>query len=50
VGFPGLVVPTDVVGAGVPLGVQLISRRFAENDLFTAGAALENVFGEVPVA
>lgn len=50
VGFPGLVVPTNVIGSGVPLGVQLISRRFAENDLFAAGGALENVFGTAQVA
>ncbi|MCD7101311.1 amidase [Pseudoclavibacter sp. 13-3] len=50
VGFPGLVVPTDVVGQGVPLGVQLVSRRFAENDLFAAGQALEDTFGPVTIA
>jgi amidase len=50
VGFPGLVVPTNVVAKNVPLGVHLISRRFGENDLFAAGQALEDAFGPASVS
>lgn len=38
---PALAVPTGHVWNGVPLGVQLIARRFAENDLFEAGRIVQ---------
>lgn len=40
-GVPALAVPTGHVFRGVPLGVQIIARRFAENDLFRAGRVIE---------
>lgn len=39
-GLPGLAVPATLV-EGVPVGVQLISGRFAEEVLFAAGEAIE---------
>jgi amidase len=39
-GFPGLAVPTGVAG-GLPVGVQLIGRRFDEEALLDAGAVIE---------
>jgi amidase len=39
-GFPGLVVPTGAAG-GLPVGVQLVGRRFDEEALLDAGAVIE---------
>ena len=39
-GFPGLTVPTGVAG-GLPIGVQLVGRRFDEERLLDAGAVIE---------
>jgi amidase len=39
-GFPGLSVPTGVAG-GLPVGVQLVGRRFDEEALLDAGAVIE---------
>jgi amidase len=39
-GFPALSVPTGVVG-GLPVGVQLLGRRFGEEDVLRAGEAIE---------
>jgi amidase len=39
-GFPALSVPTSVVG-GLPVGVQLLGRRFREDTLFDAAEVLE---------
>ncbi|HEX7297584.1 MAG TPA: amidase family protein [Solirubrobacteraceae bacterium] len=39
-GFPAMSVPTGVAD-GLPLGVQLLGRRFGEESLLDAGAAIE---------
>jgi aspartyl-tRNA(Asn)/glutamyl-tRNA(Gln) amidotransferase subunit A len=39
-GLPGLSVPCGL-SAGLPVGIQLIGRQFAENTLFRVGHALE---------
>jgi amidase len=39
-GFPGLAVPTGVAD-GLPVGVQLLGRRFDEEALLDAGAVIE---------
>ena len=39
-GLPGLAVPVSLA-EGVPVGVQLISRRYGEEMLFAAGEAIE---------
>ena len=46
-GLPGLTVSTALVG-GVPVGVQLVARRFREDICLLAGEAIEA--GGVPVA
>ena len=40
-GFPALAVPSEVMSGNIHVGVQLVSRRFAERDLFDAGAVIE---------
>ncbi len=39
-GFPALSVPTGIAG-GLPVGVQLLGRRFREDTLFDAAAVIE---------
>jgi amidase len=39
-GFPGLAVPTEVVG-GVPVGVQIVAARYQEELCLQAGEAIE---------
>jgi aspartyl-tRNA(Asn)/glutamyl-tRNA(Gln) amidotransferase subunit A len=43
-GLPGLNVPVGLAD-GLPVGLQLIGRQFAENTLFRAGHALERAIG-----
>ena len=43
-GFPALAVPTGVVD-GLPVGVQLLGRRFDEASLLDAGAVIEAATG-----
>jgi aspartyl-tRNA(Asn)/glutamyl-tRNA(Gln) amidotransferase subunit A len=43
-GLPGLNVPVGL-SEGLPVGLQLIGRQFAENTLFRAGHALERAIG-----
>jgi aspartyl-tRNA(Asn)/glutamyl-tRNA(Gln) amidotransferase subunit A len=43
-GLPGLNVPCGL-SDGLPVGLQLIGRQFAENTLFRAGHALEGALG-----
>ena len=40
-GLPGLSVPCGTTAAGLPVGLQLLGRPFAEPDLLAAGAAVE---------
>ena len=44
-GLPGLSVPGGVDGQGLPLGLQLIGRPFAEETLFALGAVIEKAAG-----
>ncbi len=41
VGFPSVAVPVGLSPAGLPLGVQLVAKPFAETTLLRAAAALE---------
>jgi aspartyl-tRNA(Asn)/glutamyl-tRNA(Gln) amidotransferase subunit A len=47
-GLPGLNVPCGL-SDGLPVGLQLIGRQFAENTLFRVGHALEQAIGFDPV-
>lgn len=40
IGFPAISVPTGVIG-GLPTGVQLLGRRFREDEVFDAAEAIE---------
>jgi len=42
-GHPALSIPVGLSAAGLPIGVQLVSRRNAEEQLFTLGAILERL-------
>lgn len=41
VGFPSITVPVELSSTGLPLGVQLVAKPFAEATLLRAAAALE---------
>jgi len=47
-GLPGLNVPCGL-SEGLPVGLQLVGRQFAENTLFRIGHALEQAIGFNPV-
>jgi aspartyl-tRNA(Asn)/glutamyl-tRNA(Gln) amidotransferase subunit A len=44
-GLPAISVPAGLDGQGLPLGLQLIGRPFAEETLFTLGAVVERAAG-----
>jgi aspartyl-tRNA(Asn)/glutamyl-tRNA(Gln) amidotransferase subunit A len=44
-GLPAISVPAGLDGQGLPLGLQLIGRPFAEETLFALGAILEEAAG-----
>jgi aspartyl-tRNA(Asn)/glutamyl-tRNA(Gln) amidotransferase subunit A len=44
-GLPGISVPAGLDSQGLPLGLQLIGRPFAEETLFALGAIIENAAG-----
>ncbi|MDO5606243.1 MAG: Asp-tRNA(Asn)/Glu-tRNA(Gln) amidotransferase subunit GatA [Paracoccus sp. (in: a-proteobacteria)] len=44
-GLPGISVPVGLDGQGLPLGLQLIGRPFAEGDLLNHAAVLERAAG-----
>jgi aspartyl-tRNA(Asn)/glutamyl-tRNA(Gln) amidotransferase subunit A len=44
-GLPGISVPAGLDSQGLPLGLQLIGRPFAEETLFALGAILERAAG-----
>jgi aspartyl-tRNA(Asn)/glutamyl-tRNA(Gln) amidotransferase subunit A len=44
-GLPGISVPSGLDGQGLPLGLQLIGRPFAEETLFSLGAVIEQAAG-----
>jgi aspartyl-tRNA(Asn)/glutamyl-tRNA(Gln) amidotransferase subunit A len=46
-GLPGIAVPTGLDARGLPLGLQLIGRPFAEGDLLNLAEALERAAGFV---
>jgi aspartyl-tRNA(Asn)/glutamyl-tRNA(Gln) amidotransferase subunit A len=46
-GLPGIAVPTGLDAKGLPLGLQLIGRPFAEGDLLNLAEALERAAGFV---
>jgi aspartyl-tRNA(Asn)/glutamyl-tRNA(Gln) amidotransferase subunit A len=46
-GLPGIAVPTGLDAQGLPMGLQLIGRPFAEGDLLNLADALERAAGFV---
>ncbi len=44
-GLPGIALPIDLAGNGLPIGLQLIGRSFDEMTLFKAASALEKAAG-----
>ena len=44
-GLPGLSIPCGLTGAGLPVGLQIIGRRFEEETVLRLGAALEGALG-----
>jgi aspartyl-tRNA(Asn)/glutamyl-tRNA(Gln) amidotransferase subunit A len=44
-GLPGLSIPCGITGAGLPVGLQIIGRRFDEETVLRLGAALEGAVG-----
>ncbi|NHX28115.1 Asp-tRNA(Asn)/Glu-tRNA(Gln) amidotransferase subunit GatA, partial [Escherichia coli] len=46
-GLPGISVPTGLDSKGLPLGLQLIGRPWAEDDLLNTAYALESAAGFV---
>jgi aspartyl-tRNA(Asn)/glutamyl-tRNA(Gln) amidotransferase subunit A len=44
-GLPGMSVPSGLDGNGLPLGLQIIGRPFAEETLFALGAVIEQAAG-----
>ena len=44
-GLPGMSVPGGLDAQGLPLGLQLIGRPFAEETLFALGAVIEQAAG-----
>jgi len=44
-GLPALSVPCGFDGAGLPVGLQLVARPFAEASLLRAGRAVERAVG-----
>ncbi len=44
-GLPGISVPSGLDAQGLPLGLQLISRPFAEETLFALGSVIEQAAG-----
>jgi aspartyl-tRNA(Asn)/glutamyl-tRNA(Gln) amidotransferase subunit A len=44
-GLPGLSLPCGVTGAGLPIGLQIVGRRFDEATVLRLGAALEAGLG-----
>jgi len=46
-GLPGIAVPTGLDGQGLPMGLQLIGRPFAEADLLNLADTLERAAGFV---
>jgi len=47
-GLPAISVPAGLSGDGLPLGLQLITRAFDEENLFRAARALEEAAGWTP--
>jgi aspartyl-tRNA(Asn)/glutamyl-tRNA(Gln) amidotransferase subunit A len=47
-GLPAISVPAGLDSQGLPLGLQLIGRPFAEETLFTLGAIIESAAGSFP--
>jgi len=41
-GFPAISIPCGFDGDGMPIGLQIIARPFAERQLLAAAAALED--------
>ena len=46
-GLPGLSFATGITSSNIPLGVQLISRKFREDVLLSAGYDLEKHYPEI---
>lgn len=48
-GFPAMIVPMDVSGDGMPIGVQLVGRPYEEELLLEIAVELEEARGTFPV-
>jgi aspartyl-tRNA(Asn)/glutamyl-tRNA(Gln) amidotransferase subunit A len=48
-GLPGIAVPAGLDRQGLPLGLQLIGKPFAEETLFALGQKIEDAAGSFPV-
>jgi aspartyl-tRNA(Asn)/glutamyl-tRNA(Gln) amidotransferase subunit A len=44
-GLPGISVPSGLDAQGLPLGLRLIGRPFAEETLFALGSVIEQAAG-----
>jgi Asp-tRNA(Asn)/Glu-tRNA(Gln) amidotransferase A subunit family amidase len=44
-GLPSVVVPAGKSAAGLPIGVQIVGRPFAERTVLAAAAAIEEALG-----
>jgi aspartyl-tRNA(Asn)/glutamyl-tRNA(Gln) amidotransferase subunit A len=44
-GLPGISIPSGLDARGLPLGLQLVGRPFAEETLFALGTVIEQAAG-----
>jgi aspartyl-tRNA(Asn)/glutamyl-tRNA(Gln) amidotransferase subunit A len=47
-GSPALSLPFAIGGDGLPLGIQLVGRRFEDELVLRAATALERLRGDLP--
>jgi aspartyl-tRNA(Asn)/glutamyl-tRNA(Gln) amidotransferase subunit A len=47
-GLPAISIPSGLDKDGLPMGLQLIGKRFGEDDLFSIGSVIEDCRGTFP--